>query len=163
VKFLLAKRLKKEASRDFTLGHLVKHNAVQKNMQYLELDSADFDLVQRAADFLKKRQSEISGVSAGIRTRSGKEYYGVCVDPPNSTMGMCAEHTAIGTMISDGERTIETMVAITCSESYHVLPPCGKCRELAGAFGDPYVILEIEKPAVLKKVRLSELVPHRWI
>jgi cytidine deaminase len=58
-------------------------------------------LVEKATELLKKRQSSISSVSAGLRTPGGKEYYGVCIDLENSTTGMCAEHSAIGMIVSE--------------------------------------------------------------
>ena len=42
-------------------------------------------------------------------------------------MGFCAEHNAIGTMITEGESAIVTIVAI--NHSGNILPPCGRCRE----------------------------------
>lgn len=99
-------------------------------------------------------------------TRNGKEYYGLSVDPVDTTAGLCAEFTAIGAMVSNGDRKIETMVAIRRKggRAYSVLPPCGKCRELARGFGNPYVIVGRPgkgKPE-LTKVKLSELMPMDW-
>ena len=66
-------------------------------------------------------------------------------------------------MVSDGQLEMETMGAISSEDGYHVLPPCGKCREFAKGFGNPYVILLLGKQAnLLKKVRLSYLLPHDW-
>jgi cytidine deaminase len=78
---------------------------------------------------------------------------------------MCAEFSAIGAMITEGEDRIETLVAVTCKGGgeYAILPPCGKCRDLARSFGDPFVILQVGKNITeSRKTRLSGLVPFPW-
>lgn len=134
-------------------------------MRFFDLNGEDEKLVARATTLLRKRRSEISSVSAGLRARGSHEYYGVSVDPDNTTAGMCAEFSAIGAMVSGGDRSIETIVAISRrgGRAYRALPPCGKCRELARGFGNPYVI--VERPGTkrdLTKVKLSELMPIDW-
>ncbi len=134
-------------------------------MRFVDLSSEDKKLVAKATTLLRKRESEISSVSAGLRTRRSREYYGVSVDPDGTTAGMCAEFSAIGAMVSDGERSIEAIVAISRrGRAYRVLPPCGKCRELARGFGNPYVIVERpgSKRESLTKIKLSELMPIDW-
>ncbi len=134
-------------------------------LRFTELSKRDEELVARATALLKSGESEISDVSAGLRTQNGKEYYGLCVDPEGTTEGMCAEFSAIGTMVTRGDRRIEAMVAITRKGrlTYRVLPPCGRCRELARGFGNPYII--VPRPGAregLAKVKLSELMPIDW-
>ena len=134
-------------------------------MELLKLNEDDRDLVERTMLLIKKRHSNITGVSAGLRTSRGSEFYGLCVDAKTSTVGMCAEFAAIGSMVTNGEGRIKTMVAISYKGKgrYRILPPCGKCRDLAREFGDPYVILQKGKNfREPRKVRLSELVPAPW-
>ena len=133
-------------------------------MRFLRLTERDQALVAGATDLLRKRESEISSVSAGVAARGGNWYFGVCVDPPDTTAGMCAEYSAIGAMVSSGDRIVETMVAVTRDDgAYRVIPPCGKCRELARGLGNPYVIVERPgKKGSLTRVRLSELMPIDW-
>jgi cytidine deaminase len=134
-------------------------------MKFVELNEDDQSLVERTQLLLKKRISKISGVSAGLRTNKGNEYFGLCVDAETATVGMCAEFSAIGTMVTNGERSISTLVAVTGRRKggYAILPPCGKCRDLARAFGNPFVILQVGKDiSESKKVRLLELTPFPW-
>ena len=134
-------------------------------MKLVELNEGDRTLVEKTRLLLRKRISEISGVSAGLNTSSGKEFFGLCIDAKTATVGMCAEFSAIGTMVSSGERRIKILVAITDRGKgrYAILPPCGKCRDFARAFGNPYVILQVGKDiGELKKVKLSELLPFPW-
>jgi len=135
------------------------------SMELVELDKEDWELVERAKELIKQRHSEISGVSAGVRTRSGNEFYGLSVDARTSTVGVCAEFTAIGSMLTKGESEIRSMVAISYKGRgrYVILPPCGKCRDLAREFGDPYVILQKGKEfGDPGKIKLSKLVPFPW-
>jgi cytidine deaminase len=134
-------------------------------MRFVELDERDKSLVRKTRLHLKRRGSKISGVAAGLRTSKGTEFFGLCIDLETATIGACAEYSAIGTMVSSGERNVRTIVAITSKgkNGYAILPPCGKCRDLVRAFGDPYVILQVGKNiGETKKVRLSELVPFPW-
>jgi cytidine deaminase len=134
-------------------------------MKLVELDESDKVLVEKARLLLKKRFSDISGVSAGLRTTKGTEFFGLCVDAKTATVGMCAEYSAIGAMLTNGERKIQTIVAITrkAKTSYAVLPPCGKCRDFIRSFGNPYVVLPVgERLVESKKVRLSELASFPW-
>jgi len=93
-----------------------------------------------------------------LRTKSGKVFCGVNIEVEGSApCSICAEYAAIGTMVTEGENKIETIVAVSSGRGYSVIPPCGKCRELTGEFGDPYVIVKID--GKLKKVKLNELHP----
>ncbi|MGD0146335.1 MAG: hypothetical protein ABSB53_05720 [Nitrososphaerales archaeon] len=134
-------------------------------MRLIELDESDKSLVEKTRLHLKKRSSEISGVAAGLRTSRGTEFFGLCIDLETAPLGACAEYSAIGTMVSSGERKVKTIVAVTDKgrNRYAILPPCGKCRDFVRAFGDPYVILQVgESLRDSKKVKLSELIPFPW-
>ena len=134
-------------------------------MRLVNLDEGDRALVERARLLLKKRFSDVSGVSSGLRTTRGTAFFGLCVDAKKATVGMCAEYSAVGAMLTNGERRIQTIVAVTrrTGGSYAILPPCGKCRDLIRSFGNPYVILQVgEGLEESKKVRVTELVSFPW-
>jgi len=104
-------------------------------LKLIELDGTDTELVEKAR-LLEKRHSDISGVSPGLRTSRGTEFSGG-VDARTATVGMCAEYSAIGTMVTNGERSIRTLVAIAYRGDgrYEIIPLCGKCRNrLLGRF-----------------------------
>lgn len=65
-------------------------------------------------------------------------------------------------MATQGERDIATIVAVTVGSppKFHALAPCGKCRELISAFGNPYVIIQAGRND-LRKAKLEELLPVR--
>ncbi|MGA8543467.1 MAG: cytidine deaminase [Thermoplasmata archaeon] len=68
------------------------------------------------------------GVAAAVRTRSGAIFLGLNVE---GIHGPCAEPVAIGAAMTAGDRSIESMVAVTVrGRKYPVLSPCGNCRQL---------------------------------
>jgi cytidine deaminase len=90
----------------------------------------DDDLYQRAKEALNPRRlsplAEAGGVASALVTDQGNVYVGVCIDS-NCGLGSCAEHTAIGNMVTNGESRILTIVAV--SWDGRILSPCGRCRE----------------------------------
>ena len=128
-------------------------------MMFADLTPEDLELVEMAEDLIRKRESRLSSVAAVLRTRNGRVFSGVNIDIDCSApCSICAEYAAIGTMVTEGETEIDTIVAVNLHDGgCSVLPPCGKCRQFISEFGNPYVIVEVESK--LKKVRLSELYP----
>ena len=124
------------------------------------------ELIQQAASVVKPRQNgefTIASVGCALLSTSGNLYLGVNVDT-SSSMGYCAEHNAIGTMITDGEYQIDTVVAVWLDDdqNIYILSPCGRCREFMQQIDernlDANVILEVDKV-----VKLRELLPyHDW-
>ncbi len=123
-------------------------------------------LIDKAASVVKvhrKGDFESGGVGCALLTESGKVYTGVCIDTIAS-MGYCAEHNAIGTMVTDGEFKITKIVAVWKDEQgkLFVIPPCGRCRELIHqtdpANLDTQVILDVDKTEPLRNL----LPYHDW-
>lgn len=92
---------------------------------------SDEELIAVAASvagaFRPGRTCVAGSVAAAIRTRVGHVYTGICIDA-SCSIGFCAEHAAIAEMLKARESEIEVVVAI--DDAGHVLPPCGRCREL---------------------------------
>ncbi len=127
-------------------------------MQLLDLKKRDLELIEKAKKLIGKRKSKRSSVASVLRTKSGKIFQGVNIEIECSApCSICAEYAAIGTMVSEGEEKIDTIVAVSYKDGGYVLPPCGKCRQFISEFGNPYVIVQIEKE--LKKAKLNELYP----
>ena len=127
-------------------------------MHYEELSKQDLELIAEARDVIQKRKSKRSSVGAALRTSSDKVFCGVNIEIECSApFSICAEYAAIGTMVSEDENEIQTIVAVSSNRDYSVLPPCGKCRQFISEFGNPYVIVEVG--GKLKKAKLSELYP----
>jgi len=128
-------------------------------MKLENLTNQDLELVEIAKDLIMKRRSKISSVAAVLKTKNHKIFSGVNIEIECSApCSICAEYGAIGAMVTEGEKEIDTIVAVNLWEKgYSVLPPCGKCRQLISEFGNPYVIVDVEGGR--KKVRLGDLYP----
>lgn len=74
----------------------------------------------------------LADVGAALETHDGGVFVGVCLDL-GSGIGFCAEHAAIGAMVTARRHRIARIVAVWRDPDttlIHVLPPCGRCREL---------------------------------
>ncbi len=103
---------------------------------------------------------EAGGVAAAILTKSGNIYLGVCIDTA-STLGMCAERSAIANMITNGEYQIDKIVAVLPDGS--VGSPCGACREFMMQLDKDSGGIEILQDYDTKRTALlKELLPDWW-
>ena len=101
-------------------------------------------------------------VSAAIESASGRIYTGVCVDT-NSALGICAERSAIFSMLTHGEQEMRRVLAILPDGSSGA--PCGACRELMaqlmpGSYQGIEIMMDRETG---RTMRLGELTPEWWI
>ena len=120
-------------------------------------------LIKLAASAVKsKRIGDFTSgdIGCALLSQKGNIYQGVCIDTMSS-MGFCAEHNAIGSMITAGEYRIKKIVAVWKDEKgdIYVLPPCGRCR------GFMYKIDKQNLEADIvwdknKTVKLKELLPY---
>ena len=105
---------------------------------------------------------EAGGVAAAVLSSSGKIYTGVCVDTC-STLGICAERSAIFSMLTAGENRMERVVTIMSTGKCGV--PCGACRELMVQlmpkdYREIEIMMDMESG---RTVKLGELTPQWWI
>ena len=105
---------------------------------------------------------EAGGVAAAVLSSSGKIYTGVCVDTC-STLGICAERSAIFNMLTNGEQEINKVLAIM--PDGRTGAPCGACRELMvqlmpERYRDIEIMLDYSAERV---ITLGELTPEWWI
>nr|WP_275431620.1 cytidine deaminase [Salinicoccus roseus] len=103
------------------------------------------------------REGKMGHVAAALMTAEGNIYTGVALDLPSS-IGFCAEHSAIAAMVTAGEYDVARIIAV--HEDGSILPPCGRCRELINQVGEDNYGCEIGLSG--RTVRLVELLPERW-
>lgn len=97
-------------------------------------------------------------VGACIRAGSGRLYAGCNVENAAYPVGQCAEATAIGAMISAGDRQIVETLVVT--ESARPCPPCGRCRQQLAEFARPDARVHLCGPeGVRVTTTLGELLP----
>ncbi len=79
-------------------------------------------------------------------------------------MGFCAEHNAIGAMVTAGEYKIKKIVAVWKDDKNNccILSPCGRCREFMRQIDND----NLETEVILEKdrtVKLKDLLPdYDW-
>ena len=102
-------------------------------------------------------------VGCALITDKDTIFKGVCIHTVCG-MGFCAEHTAIGQMVTQGEYKIKKIVAVhkNTDGEISILAPCGRCREFMYQTNeeniDTDVVLDINNV-----VKLKELLPyHGW-
>jgi cytidine deaminase len=136
-------------------------------MKKEKLSAKDKELIQvgkatAIKGFIDDRKNCVGCDLAGaLITNSGKIFSGINMDVKTSAgASTCGERSAILHMLSQGEREINTIVAVWISRKYKknkewgILPPCGICRHVINQFGNPWVII-----SKTEKVRLRDLFP----
>lgn len=113
--------------------------------------------------YLANGRRAIGDTASALMSESGKVYTGVNVDVPS--WGLCAERSAMATMITDGEYKIKKIVAVWRDEdgkNLTVLPPCGICREFMRQVDYDNMNTEVIIDRDESKT-LAELIPNaRW-
>lgn len=128
------------------------------------MELSNEDLIQRASSVVNARRVGdhlIGDVGCALISGEGNLYLGVCIDV-GSSMGFCAEHAAIGAMVTAGEYKIKRIVAVWHDEqgAVYVLSPCGRCREFMRQIHEDN-IRETEVILGTNQVaKLSELLPY---
>jgi cytidine deaminase len=109
----------------------------------------------------KLGNNSAGSVGCALLAGNGKVYTGVCIDTMSS-MGFCAEHNAIGSMVTDQEYRIKKIVAVWKNKKgeVFVLHPCGRCREFMRQINSKNMEAEI----ILGKnqvTKLKNLLPYK--
>ena len=122
----------------------------------------DEELFQRAKATVRKRvlrdDTTVGQVGCALLTAGGNVYVGVCIDTPCG-MGFCAEHNAIGTMVTEGESAVATIIAV--NQAGNILPPCGRCREFIYQM-DPANVHTRVLLGGKRVATIEELLPDHW-
>ena len=130
----------------------------------MKLTKENKELIEEAKKIIIKSKPvkliDTGDTGSALITPKGNVYHGVSMGF-FCGIGSCAEYQAVGSMISNGEKEIKTIVAVWYDEKkkkYEIIPPCGKCREmiLQACKKNQNTEVIISKS---KKVILKELLP----
>jgi purine nucleotide phosphorylase/homotetrameric cytidine deaminase len=119
------------------------------------------DLLAAASAARAKAHVPYSGfpVGAALRGASGRVYAGCNVENAAYPQGQCAEASAIGVMVTAGEREIVEVVVVGGGESF-LCSPCGGCRQRLVEFAAPEVQVHLCGPEGLRRtVTVGDLLP----
>lgn len=97
-------------------------------------------------------------VGASVRAASGRLYAGCNVENASHPVGQCAEASAIGAMVTAGDRRIVEVVLVT--ERAEPCSPCGRCRQQISEFADADTPIHLCGPEGLRlTATLGQLLP----
>lgn len=99
-------------------------------------------------------------VGAALRTRSGRVFVGVNVENASYPVGCCAERTALGTAITEGERDFDLVVVAT-SAPVPVMP-CGMCSQALNEFAPDARIIAVTVAGQRKEALVKDLLPFAF-
>ncbi len=106
-------------------------------------------------------------VSAALRSRDGRIWTGLHLGATVGRMQVCAEVTALGRTILEGDGTVECAVALRHPKAEEpggqiaVVPPCGACRELLTDY-DPDAMVIVPGAGGLRRVAIGVLLPSPY-
>ncbi len=121
------------------------------------------DLLEAARKAFDQAYAPYSNFAVGValRASSGMIYSGANVENAAYPLGNCAEASAIASMISAGERTIEECLIVASGE--RLCTPCGGCRQRLAEFSSPDLKIHLCSPEQHREtLTLGELLPHAF-
>ncbi len=103
-------------------------------------------------------------VGAAILGESGRIFAGCNVENAAYPQGQCAEATAIGAMVTAGDRRIRAIVVMGGEAGAEdICTPCGGCRQRIREFAAPETPIHICDPAGLRRsFPLETLLPESF-
>jgi cytidine deaminase len=100
-------------------------------------------------------------VGAAVLSEDGRIFSGVNVENASYSLTICAERTAVGTMISAGGKRV--LAVAVCTE--HGVTPCGACRQVLSEFvphADDIPVIMINARGQTRETTLSLLLPDNF-
>ena len=130
------------------------------------LTADDEALVEAARDVLARHYKPVwHMVAAALRSRDGRIWTGLHLGATVGRMQVCAEVTALGRAILEGDGTIECAVAVRhpkaeeTARDIAVVPPCGACREMLTDFDAGAWVIVPAGDGALLRVPVRSLLP----
>ena len=97
-------------------------------------------------------------VACCIRTDKDNLYTGVNVENSSYGLTLCAETSAIASMVTAGEQRIKSIAVLAGTNT--LCSPCGACRQRIYEFSTPDTIIHLcNKDSVLRSITINELLP----
>ncbi|AHG02737.1 hypothetical protein HALDL1_03180 [Halobacterium sp. DL1] len=104
-------------------------------------------------------------VTAAVETSDGGVYTAASLPASVGRASTCAEPGALGSAVADGDHSFDRVVAVEHprgdDESFHVIPPCGVCRELLADYGDDIRVVVRTEEGDVGAVPVADLLPAR--
>lgn len=98
-------------------------------------------------------------VGAALVSGSAQVFTGCNVENISFGGTICAERTAIVSMVAAGERQIAQLLVVTADGG----SPCGMCLQVIAEFAEPNLEVALATPAAVQRVlTLGDLLPHAF-
>ena len=125
----------------------------------MQTDEKDLELLKSAQIAIGSNYDAASfshTVGAAVRCANGRIYTGINV---YSVHSICAEHVALGSAMTAGERDFISIVAVRGEKGEEIIPPCGNCRQILSEYAPDCEVMLSED----SKVPVRELLPYAYI
>lgn len=101
-------------------------------------------------------------VGVCLRTDNNHLFAGCNIENVSYGLTMCAENSAVGQMVSAGERNIAEVLVIGSAPT--ICAPCGRCRQLLLEFAEPSVLIHLcnQNADKIETHSLAALLPHAF-
>ncbi len=100
-------------------------------------------------------------VGAAILSKTTHTYSGCNVENVAYPLGQCAEATAIGNMVCNGDKAIAAIVITSPTED--LCFPCGGCRQKIAEFSDESTqVIMTSKDGKMQTLSMAELLPYAF-
>ncbi|HEY1532764.1 MAG TPA: cytidine deaminase [Polyangiaceae bacterium] len=99
-------------------------------------------------------------VGSALRAENGEVFVGCNVENASYGATICAERTAILTMVAGGQRSVESIAVFTDAEKLAM--PCGLCRQVIAEFQRDAVLI-IANPRAHRVLRFAEIFPEPFV
>lgn len=118
------------------------------------------DMIAMARRAMANAHAPYSGFAVGacLRAANGRLHAGCNVENAAYPQGQCAEASAIGAMVTAGDRRIVEIVVMADGDK--LCTPCGGCRQRLAEFALPETPVHVCGPeGVRRTLTLGELLP----
>lgn len=119
------------------------------------------ELVQKAIEARTRAYTPYSkfNVGAVVIDETGKEIIGCNVENASYGLSMCAERTAVFKAVSEGSKSIETVVVV--GDTSGPISPCGACRQVIAEFAsDDFTLILANMAGDTKVMTKEEMLPY---
>jgi cytidine deaminase len=99
-------------------------------------------------------------VGAALRAENGAIFLGCNVENASYGATICAERAAILTMVSAGQRSIQSIAVFTDAETLAM--PCGLCRQVISEFQREAQLI-VANPRQHRVLQFSEIFPEPFV
>lgn len=116
-------------------------------------------LIQHAQAAMDKAYAPYSNFSVGaaILDHNGKIYGGCNVENAAYPLGVCAEASAISSMVMSGATLIKNIMLVSTGEN--LVTPCGGCRQKIKEFSDENTRIQVFHNNEISTFTIEDLLP----